>query len=105
MSDAAGAALALILCCAPWHGANTAASHLCDGTSVHQGLDKGWQCDLRPSQLPLLWQDHRAAARMFRDERDQRTADIYKAMRCGDYQLSDKLKKEVSHLLCWHAAA
>ena len=43
-------------------------------------------------------QDHRAAARMYRDERDQKAAEIYKAMRRGDYQLSDKLKMEVCHL-------
>ena len=48
-------------------------------------------------------QDHRAAARMYREERDQKTAEIYRAMRRGDYELSDKLKKEVSYLLCWHS--
>ena len=69
---------------------------------MHQELNKGLRCVLCSSQLPLLWQDHRAAARMFRDERDQKTAEIYKAMRRGDYQLSDKLKTEVSRLLCWH---
>ena len=53
---------------------------------------------LAPLTAACAVQDHRAAARMYRDERDQKAAEIYKAMRRGDYQLSDKLKKEVSHL-------
>ena len=82
--------------------ANMIARHHCAGALLCSinGQMKGWHCFLRPLQLPVLCRIIAQLPRMYRDERDQKTADIYRAMRRGDYQLSDKLKKEVSHLLC-----